>query len=30
LEATMTQQEFIDLVAFMLQKQPAKPWAELK
>ena len=30
LEATMTEQEFIDLVSFMLLKQPPKPWAEIK
>ena len=30
LEATMSEQEFIDLVSFMLLKQLPKPWAEIK
>ncbi|MDB5290396.1 MAG: putative rane-bound dehydrogenase, partial [Phycisphaerales bacterium] len=30
LEATMTEPEFIDLVAFLLAKQPPVPWSEMK
>jgi hypothetical protein len=30
LEATMTEQEFIDLIGFLLAKQAPKPWDQVK